>query len=83
MDYTEISNQTSLRERLLNENLRITFTKKDGTERAMYCTLNPNAVPTKETKTNSRTLPATSLAVFDLEKSEWRSFRWDSITSVN
>ena len=65
----------------------VTFTKKDGTERVMECTTNPNLVPPvvvkettekKERKINEDTMP-----VYDLESSAWKSFRWDSIKQVS
>lgn len=82
MNYSTEENRTLLKERLLNESLRITFTKKDGTERTMLCTLNPKSLFSAEEKTSSRAVSSTSIAVFDLEKNDWRSFRWDSIIKV-
>jgi hypothetical protein len=65
----------------------IVFTKKDGTERVMNCTTNPELVPavelvegaeTKSTrKVNEEVMP-----VYDLEAKAWKSFRWDSIKQV-
>ena len=80
-DYTLEENQTRLKELLRHESLLVTFTKKDGTERKIYCTLSESNTPKKEA-TSSRVISATSLPVYDLEKGEWRSFRWDSITKV-
>jgi hypothetical protein len=67
--------------------LCVTFTKKDGTERAMRCTLVEGRIPseqkpTSETSTANRKNSGSAVAVFDTEKSEWRSFRWDSVTKV-
>lgn len=64
--------------------LRITFTKKDGTEREMLCTLSESRIPTDKQPKEAQT-PSTggsALRVFDTEKQEWRSFRWDSIKNV-
>jgi hypothetical protein len=65
----------------------IVFTKKDGTERVMNCTTNPELVPAveivesaepkKEKKVNEEIMP-----VYDLEAKAWKSFRWDSIKQV-
>lgn len=82
MDFTMQSNQTFLKERLKNETLQVSFTKKDGSERTMRCTLNATVLPKTEEKTSTRSVPTSSLAVFDLDKQEWRSFRWDSIIDV-
>lgn len=81
IDYTLEENQTLLKEWLRNESLLVTFTKKDGTERQIYCTLSESSTPKKET-TGTRSVPTTALPVYDLKKGEWRSFRWDSITKV-
>jgi hypothetical protein len=74
---------------LHDENIKdlcVTFTKKDGTERAMRCTLVEGRIPTDKTpKTASEggTSSGSAVRVFDTEKSEWRSFRWDSVTKVD
>lgn len=67
------------------QGIRIVFTKKDGTERSMLCTLSEAKIPQdKQPKTETTTSQTSGSAVrvFDLEKSEWRSFRWDSVTSM-
>lgn len=68
----------------ITKDLCITFTKKDGTERQMHCTLSENRIPTdKQPKTQqSASDSGSALRVFDTDKGEWRSFRWDSITNV-
>lgn len=67
------------------KDLCITFTKKDGTERDMFCTLSESRIPVdkqpKETQQNPST-GGSALRVFDTVKQEWRSFRWDSIKRV-
>jgi hypothetical protein len=65
----------------------VVFTKKDGTERTMNCTTNPDLVPKvsvaegvetkKERRVNEDVVP-----VYDLESASWKSFRWDSIKQV-
>jgi hypothetical protein len=61
----------------------IYFTKKDGTERKMDCTLKEENIVQYEKKTERvKTLNEETCPVFDLEKNEWRSFRYDSITKV-
>jgi hypothetical protein len=65
----------------------IVFTKKDGTERVMNCTTNPELVPAVElvegveTK-SSRKVNEEVMPVYDLEAKAWKSFRWDSIKQV-
>lgn len=68
---------------LLEREVGITFIKKDGTKREMKCTLNEKMIGIENApKGSGRSKPTESLAVFDIEKNEWRSFRWDSITEV-
>lgn len=63
--------------------LCITFTKTDGSERAMQCTLVEGRIPSEKIPKKTGGVPNTSAArVFDTEKSEWRSFRWDSVIKV-
>jgi hypothetical protein len=75
-----------LRVLLREREVSIIFTKKDGTERKMICTLSENKIPAdfvpKNTKKSEKTEIGEALAVFDLEKSEWRSFRFDSIKEI-
>jgi hypothetical protein len=66
---------------LLNEYvIEVTFTKKDGTERVMNCTLLEDYLP--ETTGAGRAASLDALSVYDVDKDDWRSFRWDSIKAV-
>ena len=60
--------------------MRITFTKVNGEERVMDCTLQEHIVPS--TKYTNRKQNEEVLPVFDINKGEWRSFRLDSITNI-
>jgi len=65
--------------------VEITFTKKDGTERVMSCTLKEDLminIPSESTSEKKRVVSEETLPVYDLEKESWRSFRLDSITQV-
>lgn len=64
----------------------VIFTKVDGTQREMICTLDQDFLPEmeekdgekkKERKINEEVLP-----VYDLQKKGWRSFRIDSVIEV-
>ena len=71
---------------LLSEHdCEVTFTKKDGTERTMPCTLRTEAMPARvvaeEYQTTKLFNPA-SLSVWCLDKSEWRAFRVANVTEV-
>lgn len=66
------------------ETATVTFTKKDGTERVMKCTLNPEQLPPaivtegkKERKVNQDVI-----AVYDVEVQGWRSITLKSIKRV-
>lgn len=56
----------------------ITFTKIDGTERVMKCTLEADKLPPvvvkEDAKPRKQTDSTKALRVFDLDKKEWRSF---------
>lgn len=84
IDYTLPENQSTLKDRLYESSLLVSFTKVNGERRDMRCTLSPSIVPVGEVKesTRSRTIPTQSLAVFDTTAKGWRSFRWDSIIEV-
>ena len=64
--------------------VNVTFTKKDGTERLMKCTLQEGVVVPHE-KTTERVKEENNeiLAVWDLDKNAWRSFRLDSIKTID
>jgi hypothetical protein len=64
----------------------ITFTKVDGTERVMKCTLDANKIPKVEVTENKKPRKVSestkALRVFDLEKNEWRSFTIKNIKRI-
>jgi len=71
---------------LHNETVNIAFTKVNGEERIMHCTLQedllPQQVDTEEAVQKKKPNPDV-LAVWDVEAKGWRSFRWDSLKTVN
>lgn len=73
---------------LLHEQVAdIVFTKVDGTERKMRCTLKSDELPAVESQEGESKAPRKSnpdvFAVFDLDNRGWRSFRWDNLQTVN
>lgn len=67
----------------------VTFTKVDGTERKMKCTLNQNLIaestgvePIFDPHKKERPVNQNTLVAFDLEKNEWRSFIISQVTDV-
>ncbi len=74
----------SLVEQLRSAVLTVTFEKVDGTERVMRCTLLPQYLP-EEFKAKAPMLTETTpttISVWDLDVSGWRSFRVDNVRSV-
>jgi len=83
---------------LQNGEISVTFVKADGTERDMLCTLDHSRIPVSVAKPVSTTAPVDgivresrkprkepdlhSIRVYDLEKQEWRSFRFDRLRKV-
>ena len=78
-----------LKRALLENVMRVVFEKKDGSEREMLCTLQEDFMPEvtldtvlkRNTDQPKKDNPEV-LAVVDTELGEWRSFRLDSIKSV-
>ena len=69
-----------LRGLLKGGKISVTFEKKDGTIRAMNCTLNEQMIPTEKTpKGSGKAQSKESIAVFDLDIGDWRSFRFESV----
>ena len=72
-----------LRGLLRTNTVHLTFEKKDGTIREMKCTLSENELPKQEQGKEARKPNDSSMPVFDLDKNEWRAFRFDSIRKIN
>jgi hypothetical protein len=61
---------------------KIVFTKANGDTRVMHCTLNEALLPEQidlEEVVQKKAPNPEVLAVWDVENSGWRSFRWDSV----
>jgi hypothetical protein len=62
----------------------ISFTKVNGEERVMKCTLNEKLLPKQidlEEAIQKKKPNPDVLAVWDVTAEGWRSFRWDSLIS--
>ena len=71
----------------LKSGLCVTFTKKDGSERKMQCTLIESEIPADKrpkgtSESENTSTVGSAVRVFDTEVGEWRSFRWDSVIKV-
>jgi hypothetical protein len=63
--------------------VNVHFRKKDGSIRIMNCTLQEGKTLDYEKKTDRvKTVSEDTCPVYDIDKKEWRSFRYDSITEV-
>jgi hypothetical protein len=79
-----------LKEILSNSVSTVVFTKIDGTEREMQCTLLPEYLPPKPvvegqqllTESLPKTENPNTLSVWDIKSNGWRSFRTDSVKAV-
>lgn len=70
---------------LYTSTANISFTKADGTERVMKCTLRPDLLPKIEVNENKtvKKPSTTSIAVYDLENNGWRSFTLRRVKRVS
>ena len=80
MEYTK----ESIRSQLQQTVMKVEFTKTDGNVREMLCTLQESFSWPYEKKTD-KVKPENNdvIAVWDIEKQSWRSFRIDSILSAS
>jgi hypothetical protein len=60
-------------------NGRFRFQKVDGSVREMYCTLKPDALPEEYNSELTGKAKPGLLVVFDIQKSGWRSIRYESV----
>ena len=78
---------TLVKDMMKDHVVTINFTKKDGTQREMNCTLNENIIAVtpilKEDGVEvKRVSPPNVIPVWDVDANAWRSFRTESVTSV-
>jgi hypothetical protein len=69
-----------LRKLLTTDVATVSFTKKDGSSRSMICTTMSDYLP--EPPSVPSVVSPTVVTVWDLEQSGWRSFRFDSVKSI-
>lgn len=82
-DKTKQAFRDWLKSHLVYGPVTVVFEKKDGTLREMLCTLKQDLVQSYEKKTErTKTTNEEVCPVFDVEKQEWRSFRYDAVTEV-
>jgi len=72
-----------IRQKLMTGPCEVTFTKVNGDERTMVCTLKPELLPQMEQVEGKIKKPSTAaIAVFLPEEQVWRSFRVDALKSI-
>ena len=81
-----IFTKESLVDTLRHNIVTVTFTKVDGTERVMKCTLMSEHIPNAPSTNGEIVLKETTsktISVWDTEASGWRSFRVDNVKSIS
>ena len=73
---------------LLRHNIvEVTFTKVNGDERVMKCTLQPTYIPNASTRNGElvieRAASSNNVSVWDINANGWRSFRVVNVQSVS
>ena len=86
-----------VRSLLQKQPITVTFTKADGTDREMLCTLNPEELPaiavqtgpvdgivseSKKPRKDPKEPDPAVIKVYDLEAKSWRSFRMDRLKKI-
>lgn len=81
-----IFSKENLMDMLRNNIVTVTFTKVNGEERVMKCTLLPEYVPNAPTNNGQVLLQESeskAVSVWDVQANGWRSFRVDSVKSIS
>jgi len=79
MKERNIMNRDEMKE-MLAENICVcTFTKVNGDERVMVCTLKESIVPATTGSGSSSPVNEEVLPVWDVQAEDWRSFRIDRV----
>lgn len=59
--------------------MKVVFTKVNGEERTMLCTLHESVLPEPTITESTKKVNPDTISVWDTENDDWRSFRIDSI----
>ena len=75
-----------LKDLLKEREVIVTFTKVNGEERVMTCTLNESVVPatvaSDDEINRNRKVSEQAQVVWDINAQGWRSFRWANVKEV-
>ena len=77
-----MTKRDTLVEGLKRDVLTVSFTKVNGEERIMNCTLHESLLPEAVAGTSSKKENPDVIAVWDIDKDAWRSFRVDSVSCI-
>lgn len=81
-----IFSKQNLMDMLRTNVVTVTFTKVNGEERVMQCTLLPEYVPNAPTNNGQVLLQESeskAISVWDVQANGWRSFRVDNVKSIS
>ena len=70
-------------DRLKQSVVNVVFTKADGSERTMNCTLKLDNIPEDQHPKGVIKSESDQIRVFDTDIQEWRSFNFSSVKTVN
>lgn len=70
-------------DRLKQSVVNVVFTKADGSERTMNCTLKLENIPEDQHPKGVIKSESDQIRVFDTDIQEWRSFNFSSVKTVN
>jgi len=85
--YSTQEMKSELTNQLQNSTVNIEFKKVNGEVRNMKCTLREGIIPKASkadtlSQTKVRKVSPEVLVVWDVNKNDWRSMRWDNIVEV-
>lgn len=85
--YSTPEMKSELINKLQNSTVEIEFKKLNGETRNMKCTLREGIIPKASksdtlSQTKVRKVSPEVLVVWDVNKNDWRSMRWDNIVEV-
>jgi hypothetical protein len=75
--------RSTIQEQLREQVCVVTFTKVDGSQREMPCTLKESLLPVSTaTGTKTKKPNPEVMSVFCTDKQEWRSFRLENVINI-
>lgn len=83
---TENSARHQVLDLLRSQVVTVTFTKKNGDQRVMRCTLSPEYFAQdkyKTTLTEDSNSEKSNCTVWDVDAQAWRSFLWANLTHID